>query len=43
MIVPLWQAIAADDVPGLERALRRGAEVDYRGAGGLTPLLAAAE
>ena len=43
MIVPLWQAIAADDVPGLERALGRGAEVDYRGAGGLTPLLAAAE
>ena len=43
MMVPLWQAIAVDDVHGLERALRLGAEVDYRGAGGLTPLLAAAE
>ena len=43
MNVPLWQAIAANDAHGTERALRRGAEVDYRGAGGLTPLLAAAE
>ena len=43
MNVPLWQAIAANDARGTERALRRGAEVDYRGAGGLTPLLAAAE
>ena len=43
MHVPLWQAIAANDARGTERALRRGAEVDYRGAGGLTPLLAAAE
>ena len=43
MNVPLWQAIAASDAHGTERALRRGAEVDYRGAGGLTPLLAAAE
>ena len=43
MNVPLWQAIAVNDALGTERALRRGAEVDYRGAGGLTPLLAAAE
>jgi ankyrin repeat protein len=43
MHVPLWQGIAANDARGTERALRRGAEVDYRGAGGLTPLLAAAE
>jgi len=41
---PLWfHRLAADgDVPGIERALRRGADVDDRSGEGLTPLMLAA-